>query len=670
MVFLIKHSNNSIFDFRDKVADSLVSSLVQPHIDRWRFRAHAKYKADKVNFCGHSNFSRMSDRKAELERKKAKLAQIRAEKEARRKEREAMEVTSAAKTAVAGLKRDERQEIDRNLEQLGITPVAQVVDTISSLPPSLSDVSTASTPDTSLKPELGLSPRLQKRRKAPQLSVVAVQTTNIPPKEQVTYSKNTQTLESGTDAIPARGSRGLGGFDYYTLAYDDPEDGYEEDSLPGLGSGSPSSSSPNAYLSKLPPGILPSGMPEVKDIKPATTKEEEEKKRKEEERKKKELSEEEKQVIMMGDNFQKFFDRATRIVERALSEDINVFVDYTGGYEDGEGLEDKTGGKLSMNRYFFDERWSRNRVITSMDWSTQFPELLCASYNNNQEAPHEPDGVCLVWNTRFKKDTPENIFHCQSPVMTAVFARFHPNLILGGTYSGQIVLWDNRHNKRTPVQRSPLSASAHTHPVYSACVVGTQNAHNLISISTDGKMCSWSLDMLAQPQETLELQHKQSKAVATTCLSFPQNDVNNFLVGSEEGTVYSACRHGSRAGVLDLYEGHQAPVTGLDTHPGQGTIDFSHLFLTSSIDWTVKLWSLKENKPLYSFEDNGDYVYDAAWSPIHPALFAAVDGTGRLDLWNLNKDTEVTALMKKYRVFMFALFRWRVPAWRWREELP
>ena len=32
----------------------------------------------------------MSDRKAELERKKAKLAQIRAEKEARRKEREAM----------------------------------------------------------------------------------------------------------------------------------------------------------------------------------------------------------------------------------------------------------------------------------------------------------------------------------------------------------------------------------------------------------------------------------------------------------------------------------------------------------------------------------------------------------------------------------------------------
>ena len=281
----------------------------------------------------------MADRKAELERKKAKLAAIRAEKAARQKEREVADAQSAVRAAVSGLQRNERQEIDRNLESLGITPVAQVVDNISSLPPSLSDVSSTSTPDTSLKVDTAASPRM-KRRKPPSLSVVAVQSTNIAPKENVTYTKNTQTIESGTDAIPARGGRGLGGFDYYTLTYDDPEDGYEEDSLPGLGSGSPSSGSPGAYLNKLPPGILPHGMPEVRDVKPATTKEEEEKKRKEEERKKKELSEEEKQVMMMSDTFQKFFDRATRVVERALCEDINVFVDYTGGYEDGEGMDD------------------------------------------------------------------------------------------------------------------------------------------------------------------------------------------------------------------------------------------------------------------------------------------------------------------------------------------
>lgn len=124
-------------------------------------------------------------------------------------------------------------------------------------------------------------------------------------------------------------------------------------------------------------------------------------------------------------------------------------------------------------------------------------------------------------------------------------------------------------------------------------VVGTQNAHNLISISTDGRLCSWSLDMLSQPQEKLELHRQQSKSVAVTSLAFPHSDVNNFVVGSEEGNAYSACRHGNKAGISDTYEGHTGPITGVSANAVQGTIDFSHLFLTSSIDWTIKLWSLK-----------------------------------------------------------------------------
>ncbi|NXG56671.1 DC1I1 protein, partial [Hemiprocne comata] len=184
-----------------------------------------------------------------------------------------------------------------------------------------------------------------------------------------------------------------------------------------------------------------------------------------------------------------------------------------------------------------------------------------------------------------------NVF--QSSVMSVCFARFHPNLVVGGTYSGQIVLWDNRSHRRTPVQRTPLSAAAHTHPVYCVNVVGTQNAHNLITVSTDGKMCSWSLDMLSTPQESMELVYNKSKPVAVTGMAFPTGDVNNFVVGSEEGTVYTACRHGSKAGIGEIFEGHQGPVTGINCHMAVGPIDFSHLFVTSSFDWTVKLWTTK-----------------------------------------------------------------------------
>ena len=44
---------------------------------------------------------------------------------------------------------------------------------------------------------------------------------------------------------------------------------------------------------------------------------------------------------------------------------------------------------------------------------------------------------------------------------------------------------------------------------------------------------------------------------------------------------------------------------------------------------------------LHSFDDRSDCIYDVAWSPTHPALFASVDCGGHLDLWNFNVDTEV-----------------------------
>lgn len=97
-------------------------------------------------------------------------------------------------------------------------------------------------------------------------------------------------------------------------------------------------------------------------------------------------------------------------------------------------------------------------------------------------------------------------------------------------------------------------------------------------------------------------------------------------------------------------------MTGIHFHPLHGPVDFSDLVLTSSVDWTVKLWrarsiakpstqSVHAISPLYSFDEADDYVYDVGWHPQHPALFGSVDGSGRFDVWNLNTDTEASIVI-------------------------
>ena len=303
--------------------------------------------------------------------------------------------------------------------------------------------------------------------------------------------------------------------------------------------------------------------------------------------------------------------------------------------------------------------------------SCQFPELVLAAYTKNPTAPHEPDGLLQIWNQHLHS-RPEYIFHSTSDILTAKFSPFHPNIIVGGTYSGQVLLWDTRSSRAgggAPVQKTPLTGSGHTHPVYSISIVGTQNAHNILTASTDGVVCGWAMDMLSQPQEYLELTTpppSKTEDLAPTTMSFPQADPTFFLVGTEEGGIYPCHRYdraGAKAGTDQrlAYRGHAAPVMSTSFHPARGPVDLGDLLLSSSLDWTVKLWRVRPpattvSASATSAATNGgqpqivvplldinrdDVVYDARWSPHRPGVFSLVDGAGNLEVWDLFVDTEV-----------------------------
>ncbi|KAF7973952.1 hypothetical protein HWV62_13910 [Athelia sp. TMB] len=569
-------------------------------------------------------------RRAELELKRAKLAELRKAKADREAERRAVETPSR----VPSTPRQGGEGIDDFLNKI-LGPSGEV--TPSSVP------GTPSRPSSSLPGPsvLSASGRASRNSDVPSYDRISVSTTlansgtdhmiersitpryipdlvdinqelyELPQTERIMYSRDVQTNPIETDTPPAEGDdfreRVMRDLETERLARDKE---IEEESV---------------QLDK------------------------------EIEQEIRELTEEERASILAAPEFFDFVDQSSKFIQRALNDNYDAIRDYTIGAE--SGADDSEGKRVKLVCAFSDEKTGKNRSITDVDWSPKYPELSVASYNKNPAALNEPDGIVAVWNLHML-ERPEFIFHSQSDVLSVTFSPFHSNLVFGGTYSGQILLWDTR-SKHLPVLKTPLSAAGHTHPVYAMQMVGTQNAHNLITSSTDGTVCSWLVDMLAQPQETLELVHaghNKTGEVAITTLDFPDNETTTFWVGTEEGNVYQANRYdraGAKAGLnqYDVYKGHSGPVMGLHFHPLVGPVDFSDLFLTSSVDWTVKLWRAKSLTkpsttvhpvaPMYSFDEADDYVYDVKWHPAHPASFGTVDGSGKFDVWNLNADTEV-----------------------------
>jgi len=173
--------------------------------------------------------------------------------------------------------------------------------------------------------------------------------------------------------------------------------------------------------------------------------------------------------------------------------------------------------------------------------------------------------------------------------------------------------------------------------------------HNYVSVSNDGLLCVWSENDLHDPVAEVILKYgredKKEEECTTTSFDFSGRDTSSVVLGSNEGTLYKAKLY-DRAGIYeDIARAHDAPITNVHFNPfnkiTNSSVNISDLFLTSSYDWTCKLWSSKMSRPLLLFESAKDYVYDVQWSPAHPALFASGDGLGNIDVWNINADTEV-----------------------------
>ena len=369
--------------------------------------------------------------------------------------------------------------------------------------------------------------------------------------------------------------------------------------------------------------------------------------------------------IYTDEKIQLFSEKNQEILKKFLSNEKQYFekslitndiFDIGETYYDEDEDSNTSHRNVVSHKYELGDLASQKRVVIGLEWSQHAQDLFMASFNDTKDFFSQQSGLIELWSLANRK-SPDYTITYQTVLTTSIFHNFNPKIILGGTYTGQIVMWDTK-SKPIPIQRSPMgiggssSTKTHSHPISCLSITGDNNNATIISISSDGVMCEWAASNLSRPIYRTELHKKKLfpkikfDEISPLSLSFNQANPKTFLMGADDYNIYNIATSEleNKDNVLSVYKSHLGPVFCVDSYPfnPDATNQHTDLFISCSADWTTRLWSMNHfNEPLITFDQSNDYIYSCKWHPHNPSLFATADGMGKIDFWDINKDKEV-----------------------------
>ncbi|PVD30466.1 hypothetical protein C0Q70_09732 [Pomacea canaliculata] len=261
-----------------------------------------------------------------------------------------------------------------------------------------------------------------------------------------------------------------------------------------------------------------------------------------------------------------------------------------------------------------------------------------------------------------KEDRPDSVIDSSCCVMCLQFHPENPAWLAGGSFNGEVLLWDLSQEDDLLLATSGIGDDAHREPVVRVLWITDTTKKtqlNIISIGGDGKILIWKVDqkkrklrlidgfvVMAQslPPSMKVRGVRGDKEISLTSIVFSHEDSDTFLVGSESGCIFKCNIHakGNPAGshvassvplrspVTFTYHPHHGPVQSVDcSHYNR------HAFLTSSMDQCLRVYNMLQAHPVLIIEPGEGYLFSCAWSPASPTLLATTTESGYLLLYDL-----------------------------------
>ena len=245
------------------------------------------------------------------------------------------------------------------------------------------------------------------------------------------------------------------------------------------------------------------------------------------------LTKDEVDKIQESADFVKFFNKASRLVERGLFSEIDVIGSFE-RLEVEEGDTTFSKDKKMTEKITFLKDNPVRRAVTNLEWSHKHKELFLCSYYSpeNEWDQNETNGLVNIFSTQMPA-APEITLTWQSEITSCIFHPIEPYLVVGGTFSGNVIVWDMREKRNYPIVKTPTADSI---MIKGIRVVGSQNANNIVTVSNNTIVRQVNeYSALLNPVTATFWHCLQSSCIKQNCwLQFP-------LIADQSGS-YLECR--------------------------------------------------------------------------------------------------------------------------------
>ncbi|XP_066566792.1 dynein axonemal intermediate chain 1 [Amia ocellicauda] len=333
--------------------------------------------------------------------------------------------------------------------------------------------------------------------------------------------------------------------------------------------------------------------------------------------------------------------KVAKIIERMVNQ--NTFDDIAQDFKYFEDASDEfreqEGTLLPLWKFQYDK--AKRLAVTSLCWNQTYKDLFAVGHGS-YDFTKQGHGMLLFYSLK-NSTFPEYSFPTDSGVMCLDIHPICPYMVVVGFYDGNVAVYNLKEEGEQPAYKSTANTGKHTDPVWQVKWQkdDMDNNHNLFSVSSDGRVVSWTLvknelvftDIIRLSGEGAVTDGPEGLQLQTmacgTSFDFHKQIDYLFLVGTEEGKIHK-CSKAYSSQFLETYHAHNMAVDTLRWNHFH-----SKVFISCSSDWTVKIWDHTVKTPMFTFDLNAP-VGDVAWSPYSSTVFAAVTTDGKVHVFDLS----------------------------------